>query len=115
VVGDVASFDDGARMVADAVGASGKLDVVICGAGIPSRARIEDLIEAEFDRVMAVNLKGMYTVIHAVVPRLKEQGGGTIVTMGSEMGFVADPNAPAYNASKGGVIMFPRSPPVTTR
>ena len=59
--------------------------------------------EEEFDRVIAVNLKGMYTVIHAAVPRLKEAGGGTIVTVGSEMGFVADPNAPAYNASKGGV------------
>ena len=82
---------------------------MVCAAGITSRSRIAVLSEEEFDRVIAVNLKGMYTIIHAAVPRLKEAGGGTIVTVGSEMGFVADPNAPAYNASKGGVIMFTKS------
>lgn len=109
VAGDVASFADGERMVAEAAAAHGKLDIVVCAAGITSRARIADLSEREFDRVIGVNLKGMYTVIHAAVPRLEEQGGGVIVTVGSEMGFVADPNAPAYNASKGGVVMFTKS------
>jgi NAD(P)-dependent dehydrogenase (short-subunit alcohol dehydrogenase family) len=109
VVGDVASAADGARMVEETSAAFGKLDVVVCAAGIPSRSRIADLTEAEFDRIIGVNLKGMYTVIHAAIPHLKRQGGGTIVTIGSEMGFVADSNAPAYNASKGGVIMFTKS------
>jgi NAD(P)-dependent dehydrogenase (short-subunit alcohol dehydrogenase family) len=109
VVGDVASMTDAARMVTETTTTFGRLDVVVCAAGIPSRSRISELTEAEFDRIIAVNLKGMYTVIHAAVPHLKRQGGGTIVTIGSEMGFVADPNAPAYNASKGGVIMFTKS------
>jgi NAD(P)-dependent dehydrogenase (short-subunit alcohol dehydrogenase family) len=109
VVGDVSNVDDGERMVAEAVAAHGRLDIVVCAAGITSRSRITELAEQEFDRVIGVNLKGLYTIIHAAVPRLKEQGGGTIVTVGSEMGFVADPNAPAYNASKGGVIMFTKS------
>jgi NAD(P)-dependent dehydrogenase (short-subunit alcohol dehydrogenase family) len=109
VAGDVASFADGERMVAEAVAAHGLLDIVVCAAGITSRSRIADLSEHEFDRVIGVNLKGMYTVIHAAVPRLEERGGGVIVTVGSEMGFVADPNAPAYNASKGGVVMFTKS------
>jgi NAD(P)-dependent dehydrogenase (short-subunit alcohol dehydrogenase family) len=109
VAGDVSSFADGERMVAAAVAAHGKLDVVVCAAGITSRSRISTLSEDEFDRVIGVNLKGMYTVIHAAIPRLRDQGGGVIVTVGSEMGFVADPNAPAYNASKGGVIMFTKS------
>lgn len=109
VAGDVASVADGERMVAEAAAAHGKLDVVVCAAGITSRSRIAALSEEEFDRVIGVNLKGMYTIVHAAVPRLKEQGGGVIVTVGSEMGFVADPNAPAYNASKGGVVMFTKS------
>jgi NAD(P)-dependent dehydrogenase (short-subunit alcohol dehydrogenase family) len=108
VVGDVSAFADGARMVAEAVEAHGGLDVVVCAAGIPSRSRIADLTEAEFDRIIGVNLKGMYTVIHHAVPHLRDRRG-TIVTIGSEMGFTADPNAPAYNASKGGVIMFTKS------
>jgi NAD(P)-dependent dehydrogenase (short-subunit alcohol dehydrogenase family) len=109
VAGDVSKFADGERIVAEAAAAHGRLDTVVCAAGITSRSRISVLSEAEFDRVIAVNLKGMYTIIHAAVPRLKAAGGGTIVTVGSEMGFVADPNAPAYNASKGGVIMFTKS------
>jgi NAD(P)-dependent dehydrogenase (short-subunit alcohol dehydrogenase family) len=109
VVGDVASVADGERMMAGAVSASGRVDVVVCAAGITSRSRIGKLDKAEFDRVIAVNLTGMYTVIHAALPHLRRQGGGTILTVGSEMGFVADRNAPAYNASKGGVIMFTKS------
>jgi NAD(P)-dependent dehydrogenase (short-subunit alcohol dehydrogenase family) len=109
VAGDVSKFADGERIVAEAAAAHGGLDIVVCAAGITSRSRISTLSEDEFDRVIGVNLKGMYTIIHAAVPRLKEAGGGTIVTVGSEMGFVADPNAPAYNASKGGVIMFTKS------
>ena len=111
VLGDVASVADGERMVDEAVRAHGKLDIVVCAAGITSRARVSELSEEEFDRVIAVNLKGMYTVIRAAVPRLKEQGGGTIVTVGSEMGFVADRSSPspAYNASKGGAIMFSKA------
>ena len=109
VVGDVASMADGARMADETAAALGGLDVVVCAAGIPSRLRIAELHEEEFDRIIAVNLKGMYTVIHAAIPHLRRRGGGTIVTIGSEMGFTADPNAPAYNASKGGVIMFTKS------
>ncbi len=109
VVGDVSSVADGARMVDETAAAFGRLDVVVTAAGIPSRSRIADLTEEEFDRIIGVNLKGMYTVIHAAIPHLKRQGGGTIVTIGSEMSFVADFNAPAYNASKGGVVMFTKS------
>lgn len=109
VVGDVASVADGTRMMEECVRASGRVDVVVCAAGIPSRSRIADLEEDEFDRVISVNLKGMYTIVRAALPYLRRQGGGTIVTVGSEMGFVADPNAPVYNASKGGVIMFTKA------
>lgn len=109
VEGDVALVADGERMLAEAATSMGQIDVVVCAAGITSRSRISELEEDEFDRVIAVNLKGMYTIIHAAIPHLRRQGGGTIVTVGSEMGVVADPNAPAYNASKGGVIMFTKS------
>src|ERR1700722_4149187 len=103
---DVSRFADGARIVEEADAAHGGIDVVVCAAGIPSRSRLHNLEEDEWDRVIGVNLKGMYTVLKAAVPKLKQRGGGAIVTIGSEMGFVADAQAPVYNASKGGVIMF---------
>jgi NAD(P)-dependent dehydrogenase (short-subunit alcohol dehydrogenase family) len=108
VAGDVSLVAEGARMVEEAVRANGRLDVVVCAAGIPSLSPISSLSEDEWDRVIAVNLKGMYTVIRAAVPHMRTHGG-TIVTIGSEMGFVADPQAPAYNASKGGVIMLTKA------
>jgi NAD(P)-dependent dehydrogenase (short-subunit alcohol dehydrogenase family) len=109
IEGDVASMADGERIVASAVEALGGIDVLICNAGIPSRSPILDLTEEEFDRVLGVNLKGMFTLIKATAPLMVEQGGGTIVTVGSELSFVADPETPAYNASKGAVVMFTKS------
>src|ERR1019366_1302378 len=70
---------------------------------------IEQLEEDEWDAVLTTNVKGMYTLVKAVIPFMKAQGGGKIVTLGSEMGIVAVPESPAYNASKGAVIMFTKS------
>lgn len=109
IEGDVASMVDGERIVATAVDSLGGIDVLVCNAGIPSRSPILDLSEEEFDRVLGVNLKGMFTLIKATAPLMVEQGGGTIVTVGSELSFVADPETPAYNASKGAVVMFTKS------
>ena len=70
---------------------------------------IENLAEAEWDAVLTTNVKGMYTLVKQAVPHMVARGGGKIVTLGSEMGIVAVPESPAYNASKGAVIMFTRS------
>lgn len=107
--GDVRSMADGGAMVAAAVERYGRLDVLFCNAGITSVSPIEQLTEEEWDAVIDTNLKGMFTLIKAAVPQMRTQGGGAIITMGSEMGIVAVPESPAYNASKGGVIMFTRS------
>jgi NAD(P)-dependent dehydrogenase (short-subunit alcohol dehydrogenase family) len=70
---------------------------------------IEQLEEAEWDAVLTTNVKGMFTLVkHAIAP-MKAAGGGKIITLGSEMGIVAVPESPAYNASKGAVIMFTKS------
>jgi len=109
VRGDVRSMKDGERIVAAAVERFGSLDVLFCNAGITSMSSIESLTEEEWDAVIDTNLKGQFTLVKAAVPQMKSQGGGVIITMGSEMGIVAVPESPAYNASKGGVIMFTRS------
>jgi len=109
VQGDVRSMAAAGEMVRSAVGRFGRLDILICNAGITSVMPISDLTEEEWDAVIDTNLKGMFTLVKHAVPQMRAQGGGTIITMGSEMGIVAVPESPAYNASKGGVIMLTRS------
>ena len=109
VTGDVRSMADAARIVQRAVDGHGGLDILVCNAGITSVMPIENLTEAEWDGVLTTNVKGMYTLVKQAVPHMVARGGGKIVTLGSEMGIVAVPESPAYNASKGAVIMFTKS------
>jgi NAD(P)-dependent dehydrogenase (short-subunit alcohol dehydrogenase family) len=106
---DVRRMDDAKLLVETAVSRFGGLDVLVCNAGITSVMPIERLEEDEWDRVLATNVRGMYTMVKAAVPAMKERGGGSIITLGSEMGIVAVPESPAYNASKGAVIMFTKA------
>jgi len=107
--GDVRSMADAGRMVVETVDAFGAIDVLVCNAGITSVMPIEQLTEEEWDAVLTTNVKGMFTLVKHAVPHMISQGGGNIVTLGSEMGIVAVPESPAYNASKGAVIMFTKS------
>jgi NAD(P)-dependent dehydrogenase (short-subunit alcohol dehydrogenase family) len=109
VAGDVRSMTDAGEMVAATVERHGKIDVLVCNAGITSVRPIELLDEDEWDAVLGTNVKGMFTLVKHTVPHMVSQGGGKIVTLGSEMGVVAVPESPAYNASKGAVIMFTKS------
>jgi NAD(P)-dependent dehydrogenase (short-subunit alcohol dehydrogenase family) len=109
VEADVATMEGGRRLVKEAIAAHGGLEILVANAGIPSRADVFALTEEEWDRVIDTNLKGMFSVIKPAAEHFRERGGGVIVTTGSEMGFVADPETPAYNASKGGVVMLTKS------
>jgi cyclopentanol dehydrogenase len=110
IAGDVRSMDDAGRMVDGTIERFGTLDILVCNAGITSVMPIETLEEDEWDRVLATNVKGMFTLVKHAIPHLKTaEAGGRIITLGSEMGIVAVPESPAYNASKGAVIMFTKS------
>ncbi len=109
VAGDVRSMSDAGEMVSAAVDEFGALDILVCNAGITSVMPIEQLEEDEWDAVLTTNVKGMFTLVKHAVPHMRAAGGGAIVTLGSEMGIVAVPESPAYNASKGAVIMFTKS------
>ena len=109
VAGDVRAMADAGRIIQRAVDGHGGLDILVCNAGITSVMPIENLAETEWDAVLTTNVKGMYTLVKQAVPHMVARGGGKIVTLGSEMGIVAVPESPAYNASKGAVIMFTKS------
>ena len=109
VVADVRSMADAGRIIGQAVYRHGGLDILVCNAGITSVMPIEQLSEEEWDAVLATNVKGMFTLVKQAIAPMIARGRGRIVTLGSEMGIVAVPESPAYNASKGAVIMFTKS------
>ena len=106
---DVRSMSDAKAAIQKAVSEFGKLDVLVCNAGITSVMPIEQLEEEEWDRVLDTNLKGMYTMIKSAIPEMKKNKSSSIITLGSEMGLVAVPESPVYNASKGAVHMLTKS------
>ena len=106
---DVATAAGAARLVGVADARFGGVDILVCNAGIASVMPIEQLGEEEWELVQRTNVRSIYAMVRAALPSMKHRGGGTIVTLGSEMGMVAIPESPAYNASKGAVIMLTRS------
>jgi NAD(P)-dependent dehydrogenase (short-subunit alcohol dehydrogenase family) len=101
---DVSRKADVDAAVAAAVKAYGKLDILVANAGIVHAAEFLDLEEADFDRVLAVNLKGVFLAGQAAARQMVKQGtGGAIVNMSSVNAVLAIPNQVPYVVSKGGV------------
>ncbi len=112
VVGDVALRTDAERMVEAAVTAWGRLDIVVNNAGISGsrQATLAHLTpDEEWERVMAVNVGGVFRVASAAIRQMLTQGQGTIINIASAAGFVPFPARAVYNASKGAVISFTRA------
>lgn len=87
----------------------GRLDILVNNAGIGTPGPILDLELANWRRVMAVNLDGVFLGIKHAVPAMKRAGGGSIVNVSSMLGHVATVNASAYCASKGGVTLLTKA------
>ena len=87
----------------------GGIDVVVTNAGIIHRGPLVDVTEADWDRVVAVNLKGTFNAIHASLPHLVRQRRGKIVTIASELALIGRAGAAAYAASRAGVIGLTKS------
>jgi NAD(P)-dependent dehydrogenase (short-subunit alcohol dehydrogenase family) len=108
-LGDVASREGARAMVDAALKAYGRLDIVVCNAGIEVVATVVDLAEDDWDRVIAVNLTGTFLICKYAIPHLLSSGGGSIITMGSVAGVVGWVADAAYNASKGGIILLTKT------
>jgi NAD(P)-dependent dehydrogenase (short-subunit alcohol dehydrogenase family) len=88
----------------------GKLDVLVNNAGILFRAKIEDTSEAEWDRIMAVNVKGVFLGTKCAIPAMRQAGGGSIINISSTAGLVGSPGeTAAYTATKGAVRLFTKA------
>lgn len=109
VLADVTSESDVQRGVDEAASALGGLDVVVAAAGVAGRGTVADTPVEEWERVFAVNARGVYLTAKAAVPHLRESGGGAIVVVASQLGLVAAAGAAAYCASKGAAVMLTRA------
>ncbi|MBI4245930.1 MAG: glucose 1-dehydrogenase [Candidatus Rokubacteria bacterium] len=87
----------------------GRLDVLVNNAGINIRKPVQDLAPAEWRRVLDTNLTSTFLLSRAAYPVMKAQGGGKIINIGSMLSIFGAAFAPAYGASKGGVVQLTRS------
>jgi len=107
---DVTSEGEWDAAVKAAVGAFGKLDVLVNNAGISGTYDTDMLSSAAWDKVMAVNAKGVFLGMKAAIPLMKKAGGGAIVNISSISGFVGQDGVHmAYNASKGAVRIMTKT------
>jgi NAD(P)-dependent dehydrogenase (short-subunit alcohol dehydrogenase family) len=107
---DVSLAADVARMTGAAARALGGVDVLVNNAGIARRDAFLAIAPADWDRIIAVNLRGMFLVAQAVSRQMVERGeGGVIINMSSTNGIAGEEDYAHYNASKGGVLLLTKT------
>jgi 2-deoxy-D-gluconate 3-dehydrogenase len=109
VAADVTDGKAVADMVARVKSELGRIDILVNNAGINIRKPPHALDIGEWDSVIATNLTSAFLCSQAVHPAMKEAGGGKIINIGSMMSIFGASFAPAYAASKGGIVQFTRS------
>lgn len=109
---NVTSVEDTLRMARETVKQFGRIDILVNNAAMLygiTRKPFTEIPVAEWDRLMAVNLKGAFLCCRAVFPQMKEQGKGKIINISSEAAFTGSRNLIHYATSKGGIISFTRA------
>ena len=92
------------QSVVDSIAAESPIDILVNNAGIAHVGNAENTSEADFDRIVSVNIKGTYHCLHAVIPHMKMRGKGTILNMASIAATIGIPDRFAYSMSKGAVV-----------
>ena len=106
---DVTEADDCYRTIEKTIQDLGGLNILINNAGIIRRASVIETGEAEWDRIMAVNVKSVFLLSKYAIPYMIEAGGGVIINIASGWGLVGGPKAAAYCASKGAVVLLTKA------
>src|SRR5262249_6073170 len=106
---DVSRLDQAEQLLQQTVEHFGRVDFLICNAGIWVGAPVEEISEELWDKTLEINLKGAWSVCRAAVPLMKQQRFGRIVIVSSTAGQRGEANVSNYAASKGGQISFTKS------
>ncbi len=107
--GDVRSPADVDDVVGRVVAAEGRIDVLVCSAGVREIGDVYTMPPDEWDNVIAVNLSGTFYCCQAAARRMRESGGGAIVNLSSVGGLIGLARRPAYTAAKHGVVGLTKS------
>jgi len=107
---DVSNEKEVEKTFADIHKKFGRIDVLVNNAGIAGVSKpTHEISEEEWDKVMAVNVKGVFFCTKHVVPYMKKTGGGSIINLSSIYGIVSAPDVPPYHASKGAVRIMTKT------
>ena len=102
----VATMDGGERIVQTAIDNFGRLDIVVCCAGILRDRMVFNMTEQEWDDVIAVHLKGTFTVVKHACILFRQQRSGRVITFSSQSGLVGNSGQANYGAAKSGIAGF---------
>jgi NAD(P)-dependent dehydrogenase (short-subunit alcohol dehydrogenase family) len=109
---NVSVSEDVEKVIKTAVDTYGKLNILYNNAAIPQDPEgvpVADCKEEDFDKLIAVNLKGVFLMMKYAVPEMVKSGGGSIINTSSISAIEGWPTLPAYSASKGGVVSLSKS------
>ncbi len=111
VTTDVTQAADVEALVAEATSRYGRLDILCNVVGIAglAQAAIPDIVEAEYDQLMDINLKSVFLGMKYAIPAMAASGGGSIINWSSVGGLVSSPHTGAYGASKAGILSMTRT------
>ena len=101
---NAANFDETHAVVEEILKEFGHIDILVNNAGITKDGLVLRMSEAQWDAVLAVNLKSAFNFIHAVIPSMARQKGGSIINMSSIAGQMGNPGQINYASSKAGLI-----------
>ena len=106
---NAANFDETHDVVAEILKDFGRIDILVNNAGITKDGLVMRMSEAQWDAVIAVNLKSAFNFIHAVIPGMARQKSGSIINMASIAGQMGNPGQVNYASSKAGLIAMAKS------
>ena len=108
-LGDVSDVEDVDRIVAAAREAYGSPEILVNNAGFLQQKRFVDLTVEDFDRMIAVHLRGTFLCTRAVLPEMLSRGGGIVVNVASQLGQIGGIELCHYSAAKAGIIGLTKS------
>ena len=106
---NAANFDETHAVVEEVLKEFGHIDILVNNAGITKDGLVLRMSEAQWDAVIAVNLKSAFNFIHAVIPQMSRQKGGSIINMASIAGQMGNPGQINYASSKAGLIAMAKT------
>jgi 3-oxoacyl-[acyl-carrier protein] reductase len=109
VQADISQLEEADRLVKETLDKFGRIDFLVCNAGIWEAAPVEEMTEDLWDRTIDLNLKGTWTICRGAVRHMKQQSFGRIVIVSSTAGQRGEAGVSNYAASKGGQIAFTKS------